>query len=169
MMYELFYIVPSRFAENEVATVQKMVDGLIETAGGKVVKEHNLGKIRLAYPIKTVRHGTYVLAYFTAEPSAVTTLDTQLRLTDEVLRHTLLKAAKGAENRTYELQSYIAPLSEEDEAAHEARAPRPAPRMPAPAAPAPVQAATPTVDAKPMSIEELDKKLDEILDEDIAK
>ncbi len=169
MMYELLYIVPSRFADTEVATVQKQIDSLIEAAGGKVVKEHNLGKIRLAYPIKTVRHGTYILTYFTAEPSVAVTLDAQLRLTDEVLRHTLLKAVKGAETRTYELQSYVAPLSEEDEAAHEARAPRPAPRMPV-SAPAPVQAAMPApADAKPMSIEELDKKLDEILDEDITK
>jgi small subunit ribosomal protein S6 len=171
MKYELLYIVPSRYTDAEVADVQKKVNGLIAQAGGAVTRETNLGKIRLAYPIKSQRHGTYVLAYFESEPSATKTLEAQLRLTDEVLRHMLLIAPKGAEAMSFELQSYVAPLSEEDtEERPRTRASRGedygAARAPVIAPPV---AAPMKREEKPMSIEELDKKLDEILEEDLSE
>jgi len=162
MKYELLYIVPSRYTDAEVADIQKNVDGFIQQAGGTVAKEENLGKIRLAYPIKQVRHGTYILVYFDAEGSGVRALDEQLRLTDEVLRHMMLQAPVGAEAQKWELQSYVAPLSEEEGESKPVSRPRPA------MAPVPIQAPMAPLmkQEKSMSIEELDKKLDEILESD---
>ncbi len=163
MKYELLYMVPSRYTDAEVADIQKKVDGLIAQAGGTVSKEENLGKIRLAYPIKQTRHGTYVLVYFDAEGNSVRTLDEQLRLTGEVLRHMTIQAPAGAEAQKRELQSYVAPLSEE-ESESKPLSPRPRAAM----APVPIQApmAPPMKPEKSMSIEELDKKLDEMLESD---
>lgn len=165
-MYELMYIVPSRYADNEVDGVVKTVNGMVEKAGGAIVKSQNLGKLKLAYPVNGVRHGTYVLVHFNADPAIISGLDRGLGLADEVLRHTMLVAKKGAETKKVELNAYVAPLSEEGRDSREEV------RRPSSAAPAPTRApATAAVrPAEPaMTIEELDKKLDEILDADVTK
>ncbi len=170
--YELLYIVPAQFTDDEVPGVQKNIVGFIEKYGGKLVSEMNLGKIRLAYPIKKVAHGTYVLAYFDAEPSAIKGLDRELTLHDEVLRHTILKRAPGALERTFEISSYVAPLS--DEARAQKRDVKPMTKRPdgtsAPAAIEEIEtapSATSTEEAS-MSMEDLDKKIDEILDVEVT-
>ncbi len=160
MTYELLYIVGSQYADNEIAGVMEKIGGMLAKAGAAVARNENLGKIKLAYPIKNARHGTYVLVHFEAEPAAVNALDRSLRLSDEVLRHQIVTLPKGAEKRTYQISAYVAPLSEE------ARRELPAAPRPRPVAPA--QPPTKREEAS-MSIADLDKKLDEILETDVTK
>lgn len=157
MMYELLYIVPTQYTDAEVETIKGTVSGLIAAQGGTVTKNESVGKLKLAYPIKKVRHGTYVLAHFNLEPENVSVLDQKLRLTNEVLRYQMLSLPPGAEARTFQMVSYVAPLSEEARAEEPSRAPV---RAAAPAS-MPMKREEPS-----LSIEELDKKLDEILDAD---
>lgn len=160
-MYELLYIIPTRYTDAEIEGIQGTVRGLIEKAGAKVVKEENLGRIRLAYPIKQTRHGSYILAYLEAETATVAEIENQLRLATEVLRHMLARLPKGIPERSFLLESYVAPLSEEEE---ENRRPRRAVET-APFKPAgPTEVEPAPREDKPLSMEELDKKLDEILD-----
>jgi len=170
--YELLYIVPAQFTDDEVPGVQKNIAGFIEKYGGKLVSETNLGKIRLAYPIKKVAHGTYILAYFDAEPSAVKGLDRELTLHDEVLRHTILKRAPGALTRTFEISSYVAPLS--DEARAQKRDVKTVKRSDEVSASAMIEeeavlapSAT-SAEETTMTMEDLDKKIDEILDVEVT-
>ena len=173
--YELLYIVPTQFTDDEVKDVQKNINGFIEKYGGKLLSEKNLGKIRLAYPIKKVAHGTYVLAYFNSDPAQIKDLDRELRLHDEVLRHTILTRPEGAIEREFELTAYVAPLSEEARA--QKRDVRPTAKRTS-AAPeisesedilAPIQPSTTSSEEVNMSMEELDKKIDELLDVDVTE
>jgi small subunit ribosomal protein S6 len=179
--YELLYIVPAQFTDEEVGGIQKQVSTLVTKVGGKLLEDHSLGKIRLAYPIKKVNHGTYILAYVEAEGSMVAELDRQLRLTDEVLRHTIVDRVPGSKSTDYELTSYVAPLSEEAMEARSAKkparsgsAPRP-PRRERTSKPDAITAVAPpapsvsSTEEKTMSMEELDQKLDKILEGDIAE
>lgn len=161
MVYEILYIVPTRYTDAEIEGIQGVVRGLVEKAGAKVVKEENLGRIRLAYPIKQTRHGSYILAYVEAETSMVAEIEKQLRLATEVLRHMIVQLPKGIPERSFTLESYVAPLSEEEE---EMRRPRRAVET-APVKAVEVVENEPMLrEEKPLSMEELDKKLDEILD-----
>lgn len=165
--YELLYIVGTQFTDQEIAGIQSKIDDLLTQAGAKVLKTQNLGKIKLAYPIKKIRHGSYVLSYFDAEPSVITDINRRLGLADEVMRHTLLERPAGALERTFELTSYIAPLSEEAKPEREMK--RPPVRTfkkaePELASPLPVAAAESS-----MTMEELDQKLDKILEGDVAE
>lgn len=167
--YEVLYIVPTQYTDDEIPEIEKTVAGLVEKVGGKVVSSTNLGKIRMAYPIKKMRHGSYILAFVDAEASAIAELDRQLRLADEVLRHTIVDRPADADPTKYELTSYVAPLSEEGKKVapkKKARTERPQ-AEPAQIAP-PTPSATSTEESK-MSMEELDQKLDKILDGDIAE
>ncbi len=186
--YELFYLVPSQFTDEEVSGIQKTVAELLKANSATILRDENLGKVSLAYPIKKVTHGTYVIVHFDAEPSVIKELDRRLKLMDEVLRHMLLERAAGAAQKKISLSSYIPPLNEEgrrtlgeEKKEETARSPRKAPSAPTPKpAPAPVaskpeaQIAPPTPSAttaeeSKMSMEELDQKLDKILEGDIAE
>jgi small subunit ribosomal protein S6 len=166
MKYELFYLVPSQYTDQELGGVMEKVAGLVEKAGGKLARHESLGRLKLAYPIKQSRNGVYVLAHMEAEPSTMKELDRQLRLAgDLVLRHQILKLPKGVETKKYQLVAYVAPLSEEarrERGEREGAPMRPRPPVMAPA-PLPVRK------EEALSIADLDKKLDEILESDVTK
>lgn len=166
--YELLYIVPAQFTDTEIVNVQVKIAKILTDAGAKVLRDENLGKIRLAYPIKTIRHGSYVLVHFDTDAGLIAELNRKLGLTDEVLRHMILERQTGALEKKYELSSYVAPLSEEArqdrDSGHHAHKP-PQRRAPVVTLPLPTPVAVPVT---PMSMEELDKKLDKILEGDIA-
>lgn len=170
MMYELLYIIPSRYTDTEIEGIQSNVSGMIEKIGAKVVKEENLGRIRLAYPIQQTQHGVYILVYFEAETSAVAELEKQTRLSNEILRHTVVKLPKGIPERSFVLESYVAPLSEEDEENRRVRRIETVPVRVKTVEPMVQSQIEPMLrEEKPMSMEELDKKLDEILDVNISE
>lgn len=53
---------------------------------GKVEKADNLGKKKLAYPVKKNSEGYYVVFYFTANPSIIAELERNYRITDDVIK-----------------------------------------------------------------------------------
>lgn len=164
--YELLYIVPSQYTDEEVGGVQTTIATLIEGFEGKVLRNESLGKIKLAYTIKKVNHGTYVLVHFNAAGSILSELDRKLRLTDEVLRHMITERKADALEKKFEISAYVAPLSEEGrtERKSDKRAPKKVEQAPKIAPPAPADA-----EESKMSMEELDQKLDKILDGEIEK
>lgn len=88
--YEVMFIVRSDLEQDAVqATVDKFL-GIINN-GGEVVSHEILGKRRLAYEIKKQRDGIYVLIKFNAQPEVVAELDRVMRITDEVIRHLIVK------------------------------------------------------------------------------
>lgn len=92
MQYELLYIVPTTFTDEDVGKIEGTVKGLLEKYGATISETIRLGKFRLAYPIKKVRHGHYILVKVETEPANVAKVDEALRLSNDVLRHLLLRA-----------------------------------------------------------------------------
>jgi len=90
-MYELLYIVPGPLTEKDLPDVSKKVRGFIEKMGGGVVKEDNLGNRKLAYPIKGVYRGFYLLVNFDLKPESLKDLNKELRLSPEILRHLITR------------------------------------------------------------------------------
>jgi len=91
-MYELLYIVPSPFTEKDLPKILNQIKELIEKFGGKVINQENLGNKKLAYPIKHIRRGFYVLVYFEMEPQKLKEFNQKLRLSSEILRFLIVKA-----------------------------------------------------------------------------
>jgi len=90
--YELLYIIPATFTDEEIGTVEGKIKALLEKNGASILTTNRLGKFRFAYPIKHVRHGHYILVRMNADSQSVFAIDTALRISAEVLRHLLLKA-----------------------------------------------------------------------------
>lgn len=150
--YELLYIIPAKYTEAEITQLMERVKGIVVSAGANVSEMHDLGKRKLAYPIQHVRHGNYVLTYFEAETAVVAKLNEILRLSAEILRHMIVARDPYLTN--------IPSLVEIEQRAEGDEAPRPRPMAP------PVQQA-PVAVKDPLTMEELDKKLDEILTEEV--
>lgn len=164
--YELLYIVGTQYTDTEVSEIQGKIVAMLEKVGANILRNENLGKIRFAYPIKKARHGTYILVHFDADPAVVQALNRQLELTDEILRHTLLVRVPGSEKKKIELIPYVAPLSEEAKRSEA----KPTIQREKSTPVEELVIAAPLLPAEPaMSMEELDRKLDEILDADLSE
>ncbi len=90
-MYELLYIVPTPFTENDLDKIAKQTNEIISSLGGKITKEKNLGNRKLAYPIKQIHRGFYLLVNFEIAGEKIQVLDQKLKLTPEILRHIIIK------------------------------------------------------------------------------
>lgn len=88
--YEVMYII--KVAEDEVIDgVVAKFDKLLTDNGATIEKIDRWGKKHLAYLIQDLSEGYYVLVDFKAEPAAVKELDRVMKITDEVLRHMIIK------------------------------------------------------------------------------
>ncbi|MBI4302388.1 MAG: 30S ribosomal protein S6 [Chloroflexi bacterium] len=89
--YELVLVInPDLPDENIQATIDK-VTGFITEKGGAVTTVDQWGKRKLAYPIKHFTLGHYVLTQFSLEPKLTTELEGGLQISEDVLRHLLVK------------------------------------------------------------------------------
>ncbi len=106
-MYELLYIVPTHFTEKDLPEVAKKINKIIEENGGKIIKEKNLGNKKLAYPIKQVYRGFYILLNLEIDSKQIDKLNKELKLTPEVLRHLITKPIKRTLKKRGERKSSL--------------------------------------------------------------
>ncbi len=115
--YELLYIVSNKFTEDEVKPIMKKVTDIINNRGGKTTLIEEWGKKRLAYPVKNFSHAYYVLAEFDFEGEKVESIDRDLRMMSEILRHQIVsKRVKTAEDikKEKEISQKIAARKEKE-------------------------------------------------------
>ena len=93
-MYELLYLIPAPLTEKDLPNVSKKIKEIVEKLGGKISKEENLGNKKLAYPIKQIYRGFYLLLRFEIDPKNLKELDQKIKLMPEILRHMVTKAIK---------------------------------------------------------------------------
>lgn len=90
-MYELLYIVPAPLTEKDFPIISTKVKDLIEKQEGKILEEKNLGQKRLAYEIKRVYQGFYLLLNFEIDSLKIKILNEKLKQFPEILRHLIIK------------------------------------------------------------------------------
>lgn len=149
--YEVLYILPMSYTAEEVKPITQKVAELIKTNGGTITKEQDLDKQKFAYPIKGQSHGYYFLYEFDLPTDKLLGLNRILQLTNEVLRYIVVKKQIKTEEQLKQeakIQEKIA-AKREKEKTEEAKEEKVSKEK-----------------AKPkISLEDLDKKLDEILED----
>ena len=88
--YELMYVLHPRLSEQEIDAFVDNVSSIINNFG-EVITVDSWGRRRLAYPIGQNLEGFYVLTTFNAQPEVGHELESQLNLSEDVLRHLLIK------------------------------------------------------------------------------
>lgn len=86
--YELVVLVHPDL-EIDVEKAQKKVEKIIAAQKGVIEKFDNWGKRRLAYPIAKNEYAIYFYYELSLEEETLATIDRELNLADEVIRHLL--------------------------------------------------------------------------------
>lgn len=89
--YEVVFITKPTLEEAAQTAVVDKFTGLIQAQGGTVESVERLGKRRLAYEIDGFQDGDYTLIHFKGENAVPHELERVLKITDEVIRHLVVK------------------------------------------------------------------------------
>lgn len=153
--YELMYIVPAKLEEAQRDAVIKRVAEYVEKFGGSF-QDHELWMVRkLSYAINHIRQGAYVLGHFSMEPAKLAEFEREMRLDEDIVRHLVVIYDDHLKMMFKKLKQTKA-LPQQVREEHSA--PKP-------------QVVKASIEEKPVvteavSMEELDKKLEEILSDD---
>jgi len=89
--YEVVFILRPDLDEEKSAAAVDKFKGLVESHGGEILKLDKWGKRRLAYEVKDFKEGVYIILQMKAEPKVAAELDRVFKITDEVLRHIIVR------------------------------------------------------------------------------
>jgi small subunit ribosomal protein S6 len=89
--YEVLYIVRADLEDDKVQDIVKRVNTLIERSAGSVERTNVWGKRKLAYEVKHQKEGSYILQDFQIGPDGLPQLEAALKITEEVLRHLIVR------------------------------------------------------------------------------
>jgi small subunit ribosomal protein S6 len=125
--YELGFILNPEVSEEQSNAILERIQQIVNNNDGQVVRINQWGRRRLAYPIRHQRDGFYVFFDMILTPETVSELDRNLKVTEEVLRHIIIRrdpkvAQKEREEREARAaaQAQSAPPEAESPAAVEA-------------------------------------------------
>ena len=89
--YELVFIVHPEVADDALDPLINNVTQYITGKNGTVIEIARWGRKKLAYPIKHVLEGNYVLIKFKLNPAANKELETNLKIAEKIIRYLLIK------------------------------------------------------------------------------
>jgi small subunit ribosomal protein S6 len=110
--YELGFILNPEVSEEQSSSILERIQQIVTTHDGQVVRVNQWGRRRLAYPIEHKRDGFYVFIDMILTPETVSELDRTLKVTEEVLRHIIVRRdPKAAQKEREEREARAAAQS----------------------------------------------------------
>ena len=88
--YELVYILTPELSDEALETRVNAITQFITGKDGTIVGVDKWGKKRLAYPIKHLIEGSYILTRFKMSPAWCKELEANLRISEDIIRHLLV-------------------------------------------------------------------------------
>jgi len=89
--YEFTFIIHPDIEDEGITETVEKVSQFITDGGGQVTNVDHWGRRRLAYPIQKQKEGYYVLMQVQLDPKSIGELERNLKLTEEVIRHLLVR------------------------------------------------------------------------------
>jgi small subunit ribosomal protein S6 len=89
--YELVVIVNPSVADDDVPAALEKLKTFVTDRGGTVAEVNQWGRKKLAYTIKKCSEGNYALIKFSFDPKTATELEASLKLSDDIIRHILIR------------------------------------------------------------------------------
>ncbi len=94
--YELMLVLRPDAPDDRIAAIIDRTTRQITADGGQIVKVAPWGRRRLAYPIQRQREGAYHIVVFEAPTGAIAELERGILITEEVLRHLVVRQERPA-------------------------------------------------------------------------
>lgn len=92
--YELMVILSPEVGDDVINESLERLSQGVTSRGGEVVDVNHWGRRRLAYPINRHLEGNYVVSQIKLDPNEVPALEGSLRISEEVIRHMIVKAGE---------------------------------------------------------------------------
>ena len=89
--YELVVILSPELAEEDIPAAIDRLSQLIADRGGEVKEVDRWGRRKLAYPINRHLEGNYLVTHVKLDPNRTSDIEAGLRISEEVLRHLLVR------------------------------------------------------------------------------
>jgi small subunit ribosomal protein S6 len=105
MHYELLYIIPLKYTDEENNNIIKEVEDLLTLHEAKIIKAIKLGKRKLAYKIKHINYGYYVVLQFDLENKGNLKLINQemlIKVNNNILRFQIISTSLTLDENKYE-------------------------------------------------------------------
>ena len=90
--YEMVVILSPDIGDDVIGESLERLSQNITTRGGEVVDVNHWGRRRLAYPIRSHLEGNYVVSQVKLDPDQLPNLESNLRISEEVIRHLIVRA-----------------------------------------------------------------------------
>jgi len=90
--YELVLIISPELGDEAIEATLDDISKSVTESGGTVADVERWGKRKLAYPLKHFMEGNYVLTQLKMSPASGKQLEANLRISEDVLRHLLIKS-----------------------------------------------------------------------------
>jgi small subunit ribosomal protein S6 len=103
--YENVFIARQDISATQAEALTEQFSNLIAEQGGKVTKKESWGLRNIAYRIKKNRKGHYTLMNIDAPAAAVTEMERQMRINEDVLRYLTVRVDALEEGPSAMLQS----------------------------------------------------------------
>jgi len=85
--YELIFILQSDLEDEERVVFIEKVQEWVATVGGQIIKVDHWGQRKLAYPIRKLKQGFYVLLHLQLPTDGVRELERRFQIAEQVLRY----------------------------------------------------------------------------------
>ena len=92
--YELTVIISPQVDEEKLKATVDKISHWVTDKGGNVIQIDPQGKRKLAYPIKKFMEGNYFLAKFQADAKVTKEIETNLKMSEDILRYLLIKVGE---------------------------------------------------------------------------
>ena len=89
--YEVMFIVKNTIEDDAIKAVADSLQGIITKGKGKVIEFKEMGKRKLAYPIKKELTGTYFVMEVEANHETIKEFERKVLINENVLRHLVIK------------------------------------------------------------------------------
>ena len=85
--YEIMFIVKNTIDDEAIKKEADSLQALITTGKGKIIEFKEMGKRKLAYPIKKELTGTYFVMTVEASHETIKEFDRKVLINENILRH----------------------------------------------------------------------------------
>ena len=147
-LYESVYIARPDISATQVETLTADMTKILEENGGKVTKDEYWGLKSLAYRIKKNRKGHYSLMNIDAPAAALTEMERNMRLHEDVLRYMSIRVDEHEEEPSVMMQSKSSRDDRDRGRGRDDDRPKPAAAETPAAAPAATEESAPAADNK---------------------
>ena len=114
-LYEHVFIARPEISPTRAQKLIDEIGDIVSKQGGQVGKTEYWGLRQLAYPIKKSSKGHYMLLNITAEHSAISEMERQMKLNDDIIRFLTLKVKTHDDSQSAPIRQKEKEWSEDDD------------------------------------------------------